>query len=79
MTGAATWCRPIGGLMLDQQGGYSARMNATAPTLEDLVHHLRAHADTDVQLAQRVAMPWCHLIETKVDAVASIRTTFRIQ
>ena len=65
--------------MLGQQCGYSARMNATAPTLEDLVHHLRAHADSDVQLAQRVAMACCHLIETKVDPIAAIGTTFRIK
>ena len=54
-------------------------MNATAPTLEDLVDHLRAHVKTDVQLAQRVAMVCCFLIETKVDPIAAIRTIFRIQ
>ena len=51
----------------------------TAPTLEDLVDELRANADTDVQLAQRVAMVCCALIESKVDAIAAIRATFRIQ
>ena len=60
--------------MLDQQGGYSARMNAPAPTLEDLVNHLCAYAKTDVQLAKRVAMVCCFLIETKVDPIAAIRT-----
>lgn len=48
-------------------------------TLEDLVDHLRANADTDVQFAQRVALACCMLIDNKVDAIAAIRTTFRTQ
>lgn len=70
--GAATRRRSIGRLMLDQQGGCSAQANATAPTLKDLVDHLRAHAETDVQLAQRVAMACCFLIDTKVDPIPAI-------
>ena len=54
-------------------------MNLIDPTLEDLVAELRTNADTNVQFAQRVAMACCTLIETKVDAIAAIRTTFRIQ
>jgi hypothetical protein len=48
-------------------------------TLETLVAELRANADTDIEFAQRVAMACCALVETKVDAVAAIRATFRIQ
>ena len=49
------------------------------PTLEALVAELRANADTDIEFAQRVAMACCALIESKVDPVAAIRATFRIQ
>ncbi len=52
-------------------------MNADA-TLEALIAELRENADTDVQFAPRVALACCALIETKVDAIAAIRTTFRI-
>ena len=51
----------------------------TESTLEELIKELRANADTDTQFAQRVALTCCRLIETKVDAIAAIRTTFRIQ
>ena len=49
------------------------------PTLEALAAELRANADSDVEFAQRVALACCALIESKVDAVGAIRTTFRIQ
>lgn len=54
-------------------------MNLRTPTLDDLIDQLRSNAGTDAQLAQRVAMACCFLIETKVDAIAAIHTMFRIQ
>ena len=65
--------------MIEQCAGYGERMDLVNPTLEDLIAELRTNADTDVQFAQRVAMACCTLIENKVDAIAAIRTTFRIQ
>ena len=53
-------------------------MHTATPTLDDLVDQLRLNACTDVQLAQRIALVCCHLVETKTDAVAAIRATFQI-
>ncbi len=51
----------------------------TAPTLELLITEVRSNGETDVEFAQRVALICVHLLETKQDPVAAIRTTFRIQ
>jgi hypothetical protein len=49
------------------------------PTLEDLVAELRSNANDDLEFAQRVALACVALVETKADAIAAIRVTFRIQ
>jgi len=53
-------------------------MSSPRPTLDDLVTQFRVSAVTDVQLAQRVALACCKLIEVKEDPLAAIRIVFRI-
>lgn len=50
-----------------------------SPSLESLVAELRSNAGDDVELAQRVALVCCTLVEEKAHPVAAIRAVFRLE